>query len=65
MTCYLLHILEQQDPQAYEDPDVKDIVGGLPQFYCTRCQPIRRLAPGEAMKCVHRESPCWMVDPCV
>jgi hypothetical protein len=64
MPCFLLHILEQQDPCAYEDPDVKDIVGGLPQFYCTKCQPLRRLAPSEAMKCIQRESPCWTIDPC-
>lgn len=65
MTCHLLHILEQQDPRPYEDPEVKDVVGVLPQFFCTQCQPIRQLAPGEAMKCMRRESPCWSVDPCV
>lgn len=64
MPCYLLHIVEQQDPQPYVDPDVKDVVGALPQFYCTQCQPIRLLAPGEAMKCINRESPCWNPHPC-
>ncbi len=64
MPCYLLHILEQQDAQAYEDPDVKDIVGALPQFFCTHCQPIRRLIPSDAMKCIGRDAPCWMADPC-
>jgi molybdenum cofactor biosynthesis enzyme MoaA len=64
MPCYLLHIVEQQDPQPYVDPDVKDVVGALPQFYCTQCQPIRLLAPGEAMKCISRESPCWNPHPC-
>lgn len=59
MPCFLLHIVEQQDQRPYEDPDVKDVIGALPQFYCTHCQPIRRLRPGEAMRCIDREEPCW------
>lgn len=60
MTCNLLHVLEQQDPNPYDDPDVKDVVGTMPQFFCTKCQPILRLKPGEALKCVERNEPCWM-----
>lgn len=60
MACYLLHVLEQQDPRPYDDPDVKDVVGTMPQFFCTRCQPIMRLKPSEATKCIDREGPCWM-----
>jgi len=59
MPCYLLHVLEQQDPRPYDDPDVKDVVGTMPQFFCTRHQPLLRLPPGEAMKCIGREAPCW------
>lgn len=60
MACYLLHVLEQQDTHPYEDPDVKDVVGTMPEFYCTSCQPILRLKPSEAMKCMERQQPCWM-----
>jgi len=60
VACYLLHVLEQQDPHPYGDADVKDVVGTMPQFFCTHCQPILRLTPGDAMKCINREAPCWM-----
>ncbi|MRS12953.1 MAG: hypothetical protein EG823_07775 [Actinobacteria bacterium] len=60
MACYLLHVLEQQDEDPYQDPDVKDVVGTLPQFYCTKCQPILRLKPSEGIRCVGLEAPCWM-----
>jgi molybdenum cofactor biosynthesis enzyme MoaA len=60
MACNLLHIVERQDPRPYEDSDVKDVVGALPQFFCTHCNPLKRLLPGEAMKCLAREAPCWM-----
>lgn len=59
MACYLLHVLEQQDARPYDDPDVKDVVGTMPQFFCTKCQPILRLSPGQAMKCIGLEAPCW------
>ncbi len=67
MACYLLHVLEQQDPQPYEDPDVKDVVGTMPQFYCTKCQPLLRLTAGQATRCIMRDEPCWMAaggPPC-
>ncbi|MBN1193061.1 MAG: hypothetical protein JXA36_05175 [Coriobacteriia bacterium] len=66
MACYLLHVLEQQDPSPYDDPDVKDVVGTLPQFFCAHCDPIVRLRPSDAMKCLDREEPCWMPSggPC-
>jgi hypothetical protein len=59
MPCYLLHVLEQQDPRPYDDADVKDVVGTMPQFFCAQHQPILRLRPGEAIKCIGREGPCW------
>ncbi len=59
MACYLLHVLEQQDPRPYDDPDVKDVVGTMPQFFCTKCRPLLRLSPGQAMKCIALEAPCW------
>ena len=59
MACYLLHIVEQPDQRPYDDPDVKDVIGALPQFYCTHCDPIRQLRPGEAMQCLRLEEPCW------
>lgn len=63
MPCYLLHIVEQQDPRPYDDPDVKDVVGGMPTFFCARQQPTVRLRPGEAMQCIGREAPCWKPAP--
>ena len=60
VACTLLHVLEQQDQHPYDDPDVKDIVGTMPQFYCAHCDPLKRLKPGEAMKCIDREQPCWL-----
>lgn len=59
MPCNLLHLVEQQDPRPYDDPDVKDLVGTMPQFYCTRYQPIARLRPGEAIRCIGATGPCW------
>ena len=50
MACYLLHVLERQDQRPYDDPDVKDVVGFMPQFYCTHCDPIKRLPPSEAVR---------------
>ncbi len=59
MSCYLIHILQEQDQHPYEDPAVKDIVGALPRFFCTRCDPIKRLLPSQAMLCIDRDAPCW------
>ncbi len=59
MTCYLLHIMQEPDQAAYADPDVKDVVGDIPKFYCAHCNPIKRLRPGEAVKCLNRDLPCW------
>lgn len=59
MPCSLLHIVEQQDQRPYDDPDVKDVIGVMPQFFCTYCNPIKRLRPSEAMMCLQREEPCW------
>lgn len=60
VTCYLLHLVEQPDQTPYDDPNVKDVVGTMPQFFCAHCQPIKRLLPSSAMKCLDREGPCWM-----
>jgi hypothetical protein len=59
MTCYLLHIMEDPDRDAYRDPDLKDVVGLLPKFFCARCQPLEPLVVSEAMRCVRRAAPCW------
>ena len=59
MACYLLHVLERQDQRPYDDPDVKDVVGFMPQFFCTNCDPIKRLRPSEAIRCMQLEVPCW------
>lgn len=59
MPCRLLHMIEQADPDPYRDPDLKDLVGNLPGFYCTNCDPLRPLVASEASKCLDRAEPCW------
>jgi len=59
MPCYLLHIVEQPDASPYDDPDLKDLVGSLPRFFCAQCQPPAMLKPGESVRCLDREEPCW------
>lgn len=63
MTCYLLHTIEQPDEDPYADAEVRDVVGSLPRFYCAHCQPLVRLLPGEAVKCLDRAAPCWKPSP--
>ncbi len=59
MTCYLLHIMEDPDRDAYRDPDLKDVVGLMPRFFCAQCQPLRPLLASESVKCMRRNAPCW------
>jgi hypothetical protein len=59
MPCYLLHTIEQPDPNAYADQDLKDLVGSYPRFFCTQCNPPKPLRPGESVKCLNRTDPCW------
>jgi hypothetical protein len=59
VTCYLLHIMQEPDRDSYADPDLKDVVGFMPKFFCAHCNPIKRLRPGEAVKCLNRDLPCW------
>jgi hypothetical protein len=59
MPCYLLHIVEQPDASPYDDPNLKDLVGSFPRFFCTQCQPPAPLKPGESVRCLDREEPCW------
>lgn len=59
MTCYLLHMVEMPDPDAYRDAELKDLVGELPQLFCAYCTPPRRLKPSESARCLDRDGPCW------
>ncbi|HEX9092501.1 MAG TPA: hypothetical protein VF902_00830 [Coriobacteriia bacterium] len=59
MTCYLLHIMEDPDRDAYRDPDLKDVVGLVPKFFCAQSQPLVPLTLSEAVKCIRRNAPCW------
>jgi len=59
MTCYLLHIMEDPDRDAYRDPELKDVVGLMPRFYCAQCEPLAPLLASEAVKCIRRAAPCW------
>lgn len=59
MPCYLLHMIEQPDTAAYDDPDLKDLVGELPRLFCVLSSPPRSLRPGESLRCLECEAPCW------
>jgi hypothetical protein len=59
MTCYLLHIMEDPDRDAYRDADLKDVVGLMPRFFCAQCQPLQPLLSSQAVKCMRRNAPCW------
>lgn len=59
MPCQLLHLVEQPDPDAYADPDLKDLVGSYPTFYCAYCAPLRPLLASESVRCMERQDPCW------
>jgi len=37
VACYLLHVSNDRNQRPYDDPDVKDVVGFMPQFFCTNC----------------------------
>ncbi len=59
MPCYLLHMVEMPEPRPYDDPELKDLVGQYPQLFCAYCNPPRSLPPGESVRCLDREAPCW------
>lgn len=59
MPCYLMHMIEQPDATAYADQNLKDQVGELPRFFCAQCTPPRPLPPGESVRCLERDAPCW------
>lgn len=58
MPCTLLHIVEQPDPRPYDDPDLKDLVGSLPRFFCSASTPPTPLRPSTAVACLGCEAPC-------
>jgi hypothetical protein len=59
VTCYLLHIMEDPDRDAYRDTELKDVVGLMPRFFCAQCQPLKPLLSSQAVKCMRRNAPCW------
>jgi hypothetical protein len=59
VTCYLLHIMEDPDRDAYRDADLKDVIGLMPRFFCAQCQPLHPLVASEAVRCMRRSAPCW------
>ena len=62
MPCYLLHMIESPIAQPYTDADVKDLVGQYPRLFCAQCTPPEELAPGESVRCLQRDTPCWRPD---
>lgn len=63
MPCYLLHVIEQPDHSAYDDPDLKDVVGQFPRCFCAQNTPPDPLRAGEVVKCLERTGPCWKPRP--
>ena len=59
MPCYLLHMVEMPAGRPYDDPDLKDLVGDMPRLFCAHCTPPRELHPGESVRCLDRDAPCW------
>ena len=59
MPCYLLHMVEIPDSEPYSDPELKDLVGEFPRLYCAHCTPPKELHPGESVRCLERDAPCW------
>jgi hypothetical protein len=59
VTCYLLHVMQEPDRDAYADPDLRDLVGEMPKFFCARANPIEPLLPSHAVRCFARTAPCW------
>jgi len=51
-------MVEQPDPRPYDDPDLKDLVGSLPRFFCASQTPPRPLRPTEAVRCLGYPVPC-------
>jgi len=62
MPCYLLHMIESPNAQPYADADVKDLVGQYPRLFCAQHTPPQELAPGESVRCLQRDNPCWKPD---
>lgn len=59
MPCYLLHMIEAPNTSPYADPDMKDVVGEYPRLFCAQCTPPVELAPGQSVRCLQRDTPCW------
>ncbi len=59
MPCRMLHTIEEPDRDAYTDPEMKDVVGDFPRFFCAQCTPLRTLKPSETVLCLDRDEPCW------
>jgi len=57
--CYLLHMVEMPASRPYDDPELKDLVGEFPRLFCAYCTPPRELRPGESVRCLEVETPCW------
>jgi hypothetical protein len=59
MPCYLLHMVEMPDERPYDDDELKDLIGEFPRLYCAQCTPPLPLRPGESVRCLDRDVPCW------
>jgi hypothetical protein len=60
--CYLLHMVEMPEARPYDDPELKDLVGEFPRLFCAYCTPPRELRPGESVRCLETDAPCWKAE---
>ena len=61
MPCYLLHMIEAPNRTPYAAPEMKDLVGQYPRLFCAQHTPPEELAPGDSVRCLQCEAPCWRV----
>ena len=60
MPCYLLTWSNSLTPNAYDDEELKDLVGSFPRCFCAQCNPPRDLTAGETSSGVLiGPIPCW------
>jgi hypothetical protein len=55
-------MVEMPEARPYDDPELKDLVGEFPRLFCAYCTPPRELRPGESVRCLELDAPCWKVD---
>jgi len=55
-------MVEMPEASPYDDPELKDLVGEFPRLFCAHCTPPRELRPGESVRCLEADAPCWKAE---